>query len=96
MSGGIKKSERSVQGYVHKNNTFGLKGQVIPASKIWIIMDGDGGGPGAVNNYPNKNDNDGSDGGNILMVDGHVEWVKGGSNYVFAYEQAQDERRTGP
>lgn len=94
--GGIKKSERSVQGYVHKNVPFGLKGQPIPASKIWIIMDGDGGGTGSMNNYPDKNDNHGPDGGNILMVDGHVEWVKGGKNYPFAYEQAQDESRSGP
>jgi prepilin-type N-terminal cleavage/methylation domain-containing protein/prepilin-type processing-associated H-X9-DG protein len=92
--GGLKKSERNVQGYVHKNSAFGLKGQAIPASKIWIIMDGDGSGPGAINNYPDKNDNHGPDGGNVLMVDGHVDWVKGGTNYVFNYEQGQDENRS--
>jgi prepilin-type N-terminal cleavage/methylation domain-containing protein/prepilin-type processing-associated H-X9-DG protein len=95
-TGGIKKSETSVQGYVHKNTPFGLRGQVIPASKIWIIVDGDGGGPGAVNNYPDPNDNHRAEGGNVLMVDGHVDWVKGGRNYVFNYEQAQDENRSGP
>jgi prepilin-type N-terminal cleavage/methylation domain-containing protein/prepilin-type processing-associated H-X9-DG protein len=94
--GGIKKSERTVQGYVHKNSAFALKDQVVPPSKIWIIMDGDGSGPGAINNYPDKNDNHGTDGGNILMVDGHVEWVKGGNNYVFGYEQAEDEGRSTP
>ena len=94
-TGGIKKTDRNIQDYVHKNGAFGLKGQVIPASKIWIIMDGDGGGPGAVNNYPDKNDNHGAEGGNVLMVDGHVDWVRGGTNYIFNYEQAQDEGRTG-
>jgi prepilin-type N-terminal cleavage/methylation domain-containing protein/prepilin-type processing-associated H-X9-DG protein len=96
LSGGVKKSERNVEGYVHKNSAFGLKGQTIPASKIWIIMDGDGSGPGSINNYPDKNDNHGADGGNVLMVDGHVDWVRGGTNYVFGYEQAQDEARKGP
>ena len=28
--------------------------------------------------------------------DGHVQWVKGGKNYVFNYELSQDEARTGP
>ena len=95
-TGGIKKSESTVQGYVHKNSPFGLKGQVIPPSKIWIIMDGDGSGPGAINNFPDKNDNHGADGGNLLMVDGHVEWIRGGTNYVLSYEQAQDEGRSAP
>ena len=94
--GGIKKTETSVQNYVHKNNTFGLKGQTIPPSQIWLVMDGDRDGPGAVNNYPDKNDDHGDAGGNILMVDGHVSWVKGGKNYVQAYETAQDEGRTSP
>jgi prepilin-type N-terminal cleavage/methylation domain-containing protein/prepilin-type processing-associated H-X9-DG protein len=94
--GGLKKSEISVQNYVHKNNTFGLKGQTIAPSQIWLVMDGDRDGPGAVNNYPDKNDDHGDAGGNLLMVDGHVSWVKGGKNYVQAYETAQDEGRTTP
>jgi prepilin-type N-terminal cleavage/methylation domain-containing protein/prepilin-type processing-associated H-X9-DG protein len=94
--GGIKKSETSVQNYIHKNTPFGLKGQVINTHQIWLIVDGDGDGPGAVNNYPDKNDNHGAEGGNVLMCDGHVEWVRGGRNYVQAYETAQDEARSGP
>jgi prepilin-type N-terminal cleavage/methylation domain-containing protein/prepilin-type processing-associated H-X9-DG protein len=97
-TGGIKKSERTVQNYVHKSTPFGLKGQRIGATQIWIIMDGDRnpGGPGAINNYPDKNDDHGADGGNALFCDGHVQWVKGGKNYVITYETAQDENRSSP
>jgi prepilin-type N-terminal cleavage/methylation domain-containing protein/prepilin-type processing-associated H-X9-DG protein len=94
VEGGIKKSESSVQGYVHKNNTFGLKGQTIGPSDICIILDGDRDGP--LNNFPDKQDNHGAEGGNVLFCDGHVNWVKGGTNYVRMYETGQDEGRTRP
>ena len=96
LTGGIKKSERTVQNYTHKNNAFNLRGQPISATQIWLIMDGDRLTPGAVNNYPDPGDDHGADGGNILMLDGHVQWVKGGMNYVMAYETAQDENRSRP
>ncbi|KAB2674687.1 MAG: prepilin-type N-terminal cleavage/methylation domain-containing protein [Verrucomicrobia bacterium] len=95
VTGGIKKSESSVLNYVHKNTPFGLKGQTIGPGQIWLIFDGDRSGPGAVNNYPDKNDDHGTAGSNILMCDGHVEWVKGGMNFVRSYETAQDENRSG-
>jgi prepilin-type N-terminal cleavage/methylation domain-containing protein/prepilin-type processing-associated H-X9-DG protein len=95
-AGGIKKSEKSVLGYTHKNSPFGLKGVPINATQIWLIFDGDRGGPGAVNNYPDKNDDHGAEGGNILFCDGHVQWTKGGKNYVIAYETGQDENRSSP
>jgi prepilin-type N-terminal cleavage/methylation domain-containing protein/prepilin-type processing-associated H-X9-DG protein len=95
-SGGIKKGERTLENYTHKNTPFGLKGQHISATQIWLIVDGDRFGPGAVNNYPDKNDDHGAEGGNILMCDGHVQWVKGGKNYVTAYETSQDENRSLP
>jgi prepilin-type N-terminal cleavage/methylation domain-containing protein/prepilin-type processing-associated H-X9-DG protein len=95
-SRGIKKSERSVQGYVHKNACFGLRGQRISPTQIWLIFDGDRLGPGtANNNYPDPCDDHGAGGLNILMCDGHVQWVKGGKNYFVAYEIANDENRSG-
>jgi prepilin-type processing-associated H-X9-DG protein len=94
--GGIKKSEKSILSYTHKNFPFGLRGAQISSAQIWLIFDGDRFGPGAINNYPDKNDDHGADGGNILMCDGHVQWVKGGKNYVIAYETAQDENRSSP
>ena len=32
---------------------------------------------------------------NVVFCDGHVQWVKGGKNYVVSYETAQDEARSG-
>ena len=93
--GGIKKSAQNTSGYVHKNSVFGLRGQVIGPTQIWLIFDGDRQGPGAVNNYPDRNDDHGAAGGNIVFCDGHVQWVKGGKNYVVSYETAQDEARSG-
>ncbi len=97
-TGGIKKSERTVSAYTHKNTPFGLKGTRISATQIWLIVDGDRnpGGVGAINNYPDKNDDHGADGGNALFCDSHVQWVKGGKNYIIAYETAQDENRANP
>jgi prepilin-type N-terminal cleavage/methylation domain-containing protein/prepilin-type processing-associated H-X9-DG protein len=95
LVGGIKKSDRNVQSYTHKNAAFGLRGQHISATQIWLIFDGDRSGPGALNNYPDANDDHGATGGNILMCDGHVQWVKGGKNYVISYETGQDENRIG-
>jgi len=90
---GIKKSDRTVQNYLHKNNAFMLKGMHVGPTQIWLIVDGDRAGPGAVNNYPDKNDDHGAAGGNVLFCDSHVQWVKGGKNYILSYEIAQDENR---
>ena len=68
---------------------------MIGPTQIWLIFDGDRQGPGAVNNYPDRNDDHGAAGGNIVFCDGHVQWVKGGKNYVVSYETAQDEARSG-
>ena len=95
-TGGIKKSEMSVQAYTHKNMPFGLRGMRVGSPQIWLIVDGDRQGANAVNNYPDRSDDHGAEGGNILMCDGHVQWVKGGRNYVLAYETSQDENRSGP
>jgi len=92
----IRKTESSVRGYVHKNIAFGLRGQVFGPSDIHLIFDGDRQGPGAINNYPDKNDNHGAEGVNFLMCDGSVKWVKGGRHYLLAYEKSQDENRAGP
>ena len=89
---GIKKSENSVFKYVHKRSIpAGFKGQVISTDRIWLIMDGDRGGGNGINNFPDKYDDHGAEGGNILMCDGHVQWVKGGKNYRDAYDISQDE-----
>ncbi len=95
-TGGIKKSETTIQNYAHKHTDFGLQGQRIGPDKIWLIFDGDRDGPGVSNNnYPDPCDDHGADGANTLFCDGHVQWTKGGKNYILSYETAQDEGRSG-
>jgi prepilin-type N-terminal cleavage/methylation domain-containing protein/prepilin-type processing-associated H-X9-DG protein len=95
MSWDIRKTQNSVRTYVHKNKAFSLQGLVPGPSRIWLILDGDTGFNGTIENYPDKVDNHGDAGSNILFCDGHVSWVKR-QNYVLSYETAQDENRTNP
>lgn len=92
--GSILKTEKTVSGYVHANSTFGLKGQVVGPSDIWLIKEADVPFVGSHNNYPDPNDNHGATGENVLYVDGHVDFIRQ-KKYIFAYELAQDEGR-GP
>jgi prepilin-type N-terminal cleavage/methylation domain-containing protein/prepilin-type processing-associated H-X9-DG protein len=94
LTDGTKKSEATVQNYRHKSAAFGLKDEVMHPNDIGIIVDGDRSGPGGVNNYPDANDNHGAEGGNALFCDGHVEWVRGGKNYLLFYEKTEDENRS--
>jgi len=96
MNWTTRKTERSVQAWEHRSSAFGLKGRVFGPSDIHLIFDGDRHGPGAMNNYPDRNDNHGAEGVNFLMCDGSVKWVKGGQHYLLAYETSQDEDRSKP
>jgi prepilin-type N-terminal cleavage/methylation domain-containing protein len=91
----IRKTESSVASYHHKNRAFNLRGQVFGPSDIHLVFDGDRQGPGAMNNYPDKNDNHAAEGVNLVMSDGSVKWVKQ-RDYVFHYEKSQDENRSTP
>jgi prepilin-type N-terminal cleavage/methylation domain-containing protein/prepilin-type processing-associated H-X9-DG protein len=95
MNWTTRKTERSVQSWKHRSMAFGLQGQVYGPSDIYLIFDGDRKGPGAINNFPDPNDNHVGVGINMLMCDGSVKWVKGGRAYLLAYEISQDEDR-GP
>jgi len=94
MNWTTRKTERTVSRWVHRYNAFGLRGRVVGPTDIYLMFDGDRQGPGARNNYPDKNDNHGAHGVNMQMCDGSVKWVKGGMNYVLAYEISQDEDRS--
>ena len=96
MNWTTRKTERTVIRWVHKYNTFGMRGRVVGPTDIYLMFDGDRKGPGAKNNYPDKNDNHGADGVNMQMCDGSVKWVKGGTTYLQAYELSQDEGRLLP
>jgi hypothetical protein len=96
MNWTTRKTERTVSRWVHRYNAFGLHGQVVGPSDIYLMFDGDRKGPGSKNNFPDKNDNHGALGVNMQMCDGSAKWVKGGMIYVRAYELSQDEGRTQP
>lgn len=96
MNWTTRKTERSVSRWIHKSSALGLRGQGFGPSDIYLIFDGDRNGPGAKNNFPDKNDNHGAQGVNMQMCDGSTRWVKGGMFYVRAYEISQDEGRSQP
>jgi prepilin-type N-terminal cleavage/methylation domain-containing protein len=96
MNWTTRKTETTIAGWQHKSTAFGLKGQVFGPSDIYLIFDGDRAGTGAINNYPDKNDNHGAVGVNMVMCDGSVRWTKGGKPYLLAYEISQDENRSTP
>ncbi len=98
----VKKTQSSVNSYVHLNNTFGLQGTAPGPANIWLFIDGDDGGlyfengsfvQRGRNDYPDPWDNHGPDGVNALFCDSSVRWVPT-KKYVFAFEQAQDIGRT--
>lgn len=94
----VKKTQNSVLNYVHKNNTFGLKGTSPGPSGIWLFVDGDDGAEyiedgrkvqRGRNDFPDGWDNHGSDGVNGLFCDGSVRWVPQ-KKYVYTFELSQD------
>lgn len=98
----VKKTQSAVTGYVHLNDTFGLRGTSPGPANIWLFIDGDDGGlyfengifvQRGRNDYPDPWDNHGSEGVNALFCDNSVRWVPT-KKYVFMFEQAQDIGRT--
>ena len=102
MNWTTRKTETSVAAWKHRSTAFNLQNHIFGPSDIYLIFDGDRydpkmngqSGGTAINNYPDKNDNHGADGVNMVMCDGSVKWVKGGKAYLLAYEISQDENRT--
>jgi prepilin-type N-terminal cleavage/methylation domain-containing protein/prepilin-type processing-associated H-X9-DG protein len=92
---GVKKTESSTQTHSHYFNAFGLKGVVAGPSQIWLLLDADEAVPGAIQNYPDKIDNHGADGGNVNFCDGHAEWIPT-KKYLYSFEMSQDENRSAP
>lgn len=92
---GVKKTQATTQSHAHHFNAFGLKGVVAGPSRIWLLLDADEAAPGAIQNYPDKIDNHGADGGNVNFCDGHAEWIPT-KKYLFSFEMSQDENRSSP
>jgi prepilin-type N-terminal cleavage/methylation domain-containing protein/prepilin-type processing-associated H-X9-DG protein len=97
---GTRKTEARVQSYAKTSFAFGLKGMVPGASKIWLLTDADDlraspPAPVNYNDYPDSIDNHGADGANVVMCDGHAEWIKQ-KDWIVAYEISMDQGRTAP
>ena len=94
---GILKTQTSVANYVHANSAFDLRGHLTQPDEIWLIKEADVQDPSIAsnNNYPDKTDNHGEAGENILFVDGHVEFVKQ-KNYNYSLELGNDASHYGP
>jgi len=95
----VRKTQSSIAGWNYRlNNTsfpqanfFGQRGG---PSDIWIIYDADdrlATDPARQNgDYPDKGDNHGVDGGNVIFCDGHAEWVPQ-KNYIKSFSKGTDE-----
>src|SRR5438445_13766463 len=80
----VRKTESSIANWTYQlnNTTFpamNFRGQSCGPSDIWIIYDEDdlGAGPDLANgDYPDRGDNHGTEGGNVVFCDGHATFVK--------------------
>ncbi len=95
---GTRKTEALVQ---TRAKTSAVQTGLVPgASRNWLITDADDerASPPAPlnhNDYPDSIDNHGADGANVVMADGHAQWIKQ-SDWVLAYEISADVGRTTP
>jgi prepilin-type N-terminal cleavage/methylation domain-containing protein/prepilin-type processing-associated H-X9-DG protein len=87
----VKKTNNSVNTYVHYHDAFDLKGSVPGPSRTYLFDDNTWSG---YQDYPDPWDNHGSAGANMAFCDGHVEWVPR-ARFVFVHEMSQDDDRSG-
>lgn len=85
-----RKTQSNLNGYRHQNRLYGLQGQPIAPSNVWITYDADDSFAGSKNDFPDPIDNHGDRGGNVLFADGHVEWVKV-DQYTRSFFRGTDE-----
>jgi prepilin-type N-terminal cleavage/methylation domain-containing protein/prepilin-type processing-associated H-X9-DG protein len=77
-----RKTQNSCLGYVTKTTElpYASPGQYIGPADIWIIYDADdrySTDPSRLNdNYPDRGDNHGTAGANVVFCDGHAQWIK--------------------
>jgi prepilin-type N-terminal cleavage/methylation domain-containing protein len=96
-SGLVKKSEKAVNNFILVKNVQN-RGMKPGPTRIQIIHDADDqfpSLPGSLNNYPDKTDNHGADGENVIYCDGHAAWVPA-RNFLIEYNISNDDSRTGP
>jgi prepilin-type N-terminal cleavage/methylation domain-containing protein/prepilin-type processing-associated H-X9-DG protein len=100
-----RKTEGNVSGYIYQTaqppqHNINLVGQRASVSDIWIMYDEDDAYPGTLDtmydDYPEKGDNHGAEGGNVAFIDGHAEWVRGGQYYLASHARGTDEYQQLP
>jgi prepilin-type N-terminal cleavage/methylation domain-containing protein/prepilin-type processing-associated H-X9-DG protein len=74
---------------------YDFQGQKASPSDVWIIYDADDpdgvvGGDRPNGDFPDRGDNHGADGANIVFGDGHAEWVPR-KKYVGSFIRGTDE-----
>jgi prepilin-type N-terminal cleavage/methylation domain-containing protein len=92
-----KKSERAVNSFTLTVNTAN-RGMKPGPTRIQLIHDADdqfASLPGSLNNYPDKTDNHGAAGQNVIYCDGHAAWLAAKS-FLNDYNISNDDNRTGP
>jgi prepilin-type N-terminal cleavage/methylation domain-containing protein len=92
-----KKSEKAINSFTLTVNTAN-RGMKPGASRIQLIHDSDDelpSVPGSVNNTPDKTDNHGAAGQNVIYCDGHAVWLPA-KNFINDYNISNDDNRTGP
>ncbi len=94
----IRKTQSSVIGYVltvtAANPKYNLRGRVIGPSDVWVVYDAEdknAADPNRANeDYPDRGDNHGTLGGNVVFGDGHAEWVPQ-RRYIGSFMLGTDE-----
>jgi prepilin-type N-terminal cleavage/methylation domain-containing protein/prepilin-type processing-associated H-X9-DG protein len=92
---GQKKSEKAVNSYVLVVN-YPSRGMRPGVARVWLFGDADdGNSSGGINNYPDKTDNHGAAGLNVMYCDGHAEWIPL-RDYLSKFNVSFDENRNSP
>jgi prepilin-type N-terminal cleavage/methylation domain-containing protein len=92
----VRKTQKSTLSHIYCTPQGGTKykyvGQRCSPSDVWLIYDADdANGPDRPNeDFPDPGDNHGIEGGNVVLGDGHGEWVPR-KKYVGAFIRGTDE-----
>jgi prepilin-type N-terminal cleavage/methylation domain-containing protein/prepilin-type processing-associated H-X9-DG protein len=93
----VRKTQASALSHIYSTPQDGTRynfiGQSASPSDVWLIYDEDdlGGADRPNGDFPDKGDNHGIEGGNVVFGDGHAEWVPR-SKYVGSFIRGTDEK----
>lgn len=93
----VRKTQKSVLSHIYRTpqaggGKYNFIGQRASPTDVWLIYDADDAfGPNRPNeDFPDAGDNHGVEGGNVVLGDGHGEWVPR-KKYVGAFIRGTDE-----